>query len=110
MQLSPSLDGNCDVSDATASKCCQFNGTYILFKLSSLATKEYPLFIHSLKVLCGLQVCVELNMRIQNVQERTIFYQFCLVGISGFLCITEVEEYGQDQNKPVYMCVFACFN
>lgn len=92
MQLSPSLDGNCDVLDAPASKCCQLNGTYILFKLSSLATEEYPHFIYSLKVLYGLQVWVEINMRIQDVQESTVFYGFCPRGVNGFLCITEAEE------------------
>jgi len=58
MQLSLSLDGNSDVLDAAASKYCQCNGTFILFK-PSLASEEYPLFINSLKVLCGLQVLVK---------------------------------------------------
>lgn len=67
------------------------------------------LFIHSLKVLRGLQVLVEINMRIQDVQEKIVFHQVCFGEIGGFLCITKGGGYWQGQNKPVYM-YFMCIS
>lgn len=70
-----------EMSHTAVSKCCQLNGAVN----HSLATEESPLFIYLLKVLCEPQGQVESNVRIQNIQERVVFYQ-SILGKLVFFC------------------------
>lgn len=76
------------MSHTAVSKCCQLNGAVN----HSLATKDSPLFIYLLKVLCELQGQVKSNVRIQNIHERVVFGQSLLGKLGFFLFLMNVEE------------------